>query len=796
MMMMFFKIILLRRSFPERIRIYGREELISQVVEKIHHKSTPVTLFGPPGIGKSAVASAVVHDKRLFESFGDRRHWAHFGTITTLGEFFDILYGSLMINADEYTSDFPLRYSLNSSKSDQLYALIGVLHTNTSPRLLVLNDFEGIWDKQRSAIEPILLAMFGIRHLTVLITMQGALVPPPSVWRLEITPLSPRDAKLLFLTVYPYSDPALNELIAALDYIPLAIVLVAHACQIHRVKPSEFMDRWSKGKVELLEFEGKSLEASINSSLQATSMVPSAAKLLRILTMLPAGIPSDDLATMAPGISNIDEITGMLTNMSLASVHQGDRTIGLLSPIKVHLLKYQQLDDDSRRNIYFYHFKLAEEGLRKPGDSLFANAMRKLVEKQRNIESVLMDAMEDGCIPAIEATLQYSSPRCAIKPRIDIIERAVGAAMAEEASKPDIIARQDGTMALTARCLQRLAEMRIDAGNYAKGGINFEIDYLAEAMERFEKLNNSNAIAYCQIYIAQRIWINANEQGIQHLIKTRDEFLAMGDAAGVAKCELKLGNYYLSSQRLSQNDACNALAACKRAFIQSKEAYHTALCNQLLSRIYICFGQSDEARPLLDAAIKTLQKSGDRAAVADCLSALTTLHVMSKRHEDARTTLRQTIVELTWLGRDLDAAFAKWRLGKMCDDEEAVKLYQEAIPQFFKSVFVFADAECRFALGKRYMRMGRFSDAVLHLEIARHQLVLNGTRELATSCLLHIIQALCNDGNVEGAKLMLEEKMAEVHGFLIQHEKFREIQDEDLEISIENGQFKEFLRIY
>ena len=794
--------LLLRRSFPIERRIYGRDELITQVIEQIHLKSTPLTLFGPPGIGKSAVASAVVHDKRTFKYFGDRRHWAHFGTITTLAEFLDILYGSLMLNADEHTADFPLRTSLNSSKSEQLSALIGVLHTNTSPRLLVLNDFEGIWDRQRSAIEPILQTMLGIHHLTVLITMQGALVPPPSVWRLEIPPLSLRDAKLLFLTVYPRSDPALNELIVALDYLPLAVVLVAHACQIHGVKPSVLMDRWSKGKVELLEFEGKSLEASINSSLQATSMIasPSATKLLRILTMLPGGILPEELANMTPSINNIDEITGMLTNMSLASVHQG-KHIRLLSPVKVHLLKYQQLDDDSRRNIYFYHFKLAEEGLRKPGDSLFAYAMQKLVEKQRNIESVLMDALENGCIPAIEATLQYSSPRCAIKPRIDIVERAVGAAMAEEASKPEITARQDGTVALTARCLQRLGEMKIDAGNYGTGrikGMNFEVNYFAEAMERFERLEDKSSIAYCRIYIAQRIWINANDEGIQHLIKTRDDFLAMGDAAGAAKCELRLGDYYLSSRGLGpvQNAVLNAHAACKRAHALSNEAYHRALCNQLLSRIYISFGRPDDARSLLDTALKTLQKSGDRAAVAACLSSLVTLHNLSKRHDDACTTLRQAIVELTWLGRDLDAAFAKWRLGRMCDDdEEAVELYQEAIPQFFASVFVYADAECRFGLGQRYMRMGRFSDALLHLEIARHQLIRNGTRDYATSCLLHIVQAMFKDGNIEGAKSMLEDKTVEVRGYLTRQNKFREIQGKDLELSIENGQLNDFLGI-
>ena len=615
-------------------------------------------------------------------------------------------------------------------------------------------------------------------------------MPPPSVWRLEVTALSPRDAKLVFLTVYPHSDSGLNDLLVALDYLPLAIVLVAHACQTYGIKPSVLMDRWSKGNVELLEFEGKSLEASINSSMQTTSMMasPSAAKLLRILTMLPAGILPDDLATMAPSISDIDEITSMLTNMSLATVHQGKR-IGLLSPVKTHLLKYQQLDDDSRRNLYFYHFKLAEEGIKQPGDPLFATSMRKLVQNQRNIESVLMDALENGCIPAIEATLQYSSPRCAIKPRTDILERAVRAAMAEEVSKPEIIAREDGSMLLTARCLQRLGEMRIDAGNYEKARIkemNFEMDYFGQAMERFEKLGDLNAIAYCKIYLAHRVWINSPDDGVRDLEITRDNFLEMGDTAGAAKCDLRLGNLYVESDEASQ--ITKASAACKRALAQSNDAYHIALCNRLLSRIYIRVGRMVDARLLLGTALKTLQKFGDRAAVADCLKSLASLYIHSKRYDDARATLRQVIAELTWLGKDLDAAFTKWRLGDMCDDEEAVELYQEAIPQFYASVFVFADAECRWALGRRYMQMGRFSDALLHLEIARHQMVLNGTHNFAAMCLLNIIQAMCSDGNTHGAKLVLETKTAEIRGYLLQQRGFREIQEEDLQLTIKNGE--------
>jgi hypothetical protein len=129
-------------------------------------------------------------------------------------------------------------------------------------------------------MEPILQAMSGNHHLTVLITMEEAPVPPPSVWWLEITPLSPRDAKLLF---------SHTQTLFWMNYLwpsifLLAVALVTHACQTYGVKPSVLIDHWKKGKVELLEFEGKSMEASINSSMHAMSMMasPGTAKRLRI----------------------------------------------------------------------------------------------------------------------------------------------------------------------------------------------------------------------------------------------------------------------------------------------------------------------------------------------------------------------------------------------------------------------------------------------------------------------------------------------------------------------------------
>ncbi|KIM90392.1 hypothetical protein PILCRDRAFT_812130 [Piloderma croceum F 1598] len=770
------------RSFPEPKKIYGREDCITQIVNQIEGHVSPLAVLGPPGIGKSAVAAAVIHDKRTVSRFGNRRHWAHFGDISSLEKFVDILCESLSFGADGHTSDFLDCGPLTSSKR-QLSVVIDALRTTTSPHLLILNDFESIWDSERGGIEPILQGMYSIPHLTLLVTMRGAVVLPPTAWWLEMITLSPRAAKLLFITVYPRSDPALDDLLKTLDYLPLAVVLVAHACQVHGVTPSVLIDRWGKGKAELLEFEGEglhSLDASISSSMNSVSInnSPHATRLLRILSMLPAGVQASELPGMAPSINNVHEVARMLTNMSLASVNHGMR-IGLLWPIKSYSLKYHHLDDRSRKELYFYHFKLAEEGLRRPGHGLFTNGIQKLLENQHNIEAVLKDALQNGCIPAIEATLQYSSPRCAIQPCVDIIVKAVEAAKADEAAKGDDVARTDGSMSLTARCLQRLGEMKVAAGNYDTG------DHFREAIERFEMLGDRHAIANCQISIAQCIWINAPERGIEHLKKTRQQFITLKDTSGEAKCDLRLASLYIDSDQDRLEDAHSA---CERALSKSDSAYDIAQCRWVMSRICMREGRLEDARSILDAALQTLRKFGDRSAVAKCLRASSSLYLHTRQLDDARMALKQAIDEHKWLGQNLDVAFCRWNLGNISEDDEAVELYQLAIPQFWASGFTFAGAECRLTLGLRYMEMGQLTDALLNLEIARPELQANGTGKLAAICLAATISCLCKGGDVNAAKLTLESNEVEIRAhFSAIQTGLHEIQGNDVQLAIDDG---------
>ncbi|KDR75437.1 hypothetical protein GALMADRAFT_227085 [Galerina marginata CBS 339.88] len=762
------------KSFPTPKKIYGRDDCITQIVNKIHDHVSPLTILGPPGVGKSSVAVAVLHDTRIFSRFAHRRHWVHLSKVTTLNNFFDILCDTLSVEADGHDIGFSQPLFSRVSSQDRLSSIINTFRATTSTRFIILNDFEDMWDAHRNFIEPILEELSRIPHLTLLITMRGAVVLPTAQWQFNVPTLSPRDAKRLFIAVYPVPDATLDGLLEMLDYLPLAIVLVAHSCQTRGITPSVLSERWKQGHTPLLEFEDENpnaLDASIGSSMNSIAVrnSPHATRLLQILTMLPAGIMADDLFAIAPSISNVDNIARMLTNMSLTSVKYGKR-ISLLSPVRSYLLKYHHLEDESRKELYLYHFKLAEEGLRHPGDCLFPISIKRLLDNQLNIEAILTDALQDGCIPAIEATLQYSSPRCAIKPRIDILVQAVDAAKKNEAGRPVEFAREDGSMSLTARCLQRLGEMKLAAGNYAV------YEHFSEAVERYEKLNDRLAVAYCGISMAHTTWINNPTKGIYELEEVRQELMVLKSTSGQAKCDLKLSALYLDKGEIE-----DARAACNRALSMSDDPYDRALCRKLLSSVLFAEGQLDFARSTLDEALSTLRDFGDRSAVADCLRTLSSLHLHAKRQDEARATLREAIEELKWLGRDLDVAFSQWKLGEFSEDEEAVHLYQLAIPQFWASVFTFAGAECRLDLGLRYMHMGSFHDALLNLEIARPELQANITPHLAAYCLVNIIDCLCSLNNIEAAKLTLETNKDEIRAHFLEEHGRLAIEDGQLE---------------
>ena len=704
------------------------------------------------------MAAALLYHDYSKERFENRRHWACFRHATTIDIFFTVLYSALCINADTSRSDIlPTPTQMSLKPEDQLSTIIRALQTPNLPRLLILDGLDGM-ESHRSVVEPILQQLVAIPNMTVIVTMQGTTTLPQAVYGKKLDPLSPRDAKLLFLEVYPHSDPMLDDLVKQLDFHPLTIVVVAHICQSHGTRPSALFRRWRDHGLFSLPTESEELGVAplVSSIKSSTNRLPSpdATKLFQIICSLPAGVMLQDLSSVAPTIQNIGETARLLGNLSLASMDEGAH-LTVLAPIRSQFVKYNQLDQQSKRDLFFYHFELAREGLRNIGDAGYVVGIKKLLKRQENVEAILSSALEDGDIPAIEATLHYSSPRCTMRPRLHLVKKAVEAAKRNEFSLPQEQALLDGSVALTAQCIRRYGEMNIEAGNF---GLWFD-----EAIERFEKLGDQASIAHCKFFKAHGIWINDQKQGIKDLEQVRDTFANLGNVAGESQCQLKLADYYIAQGRYD-----DARESCQRSLSQLKEPYHKALCHRILAQIYQGEERLEDARYLLTTAIETLKKFGDRFTSAECQKSLSSVYRHLGRIEDARGALRQAIAEYDVLGRSLDGAFARWHLCYIVESDEAIKVLEEAIPAFWHSEFTFAGAECRLHLGILCMTVGRFDDALLHFQIARPQLLANNTPHHAANCLSYIVLGHLLIGDRENASLVLEAGRYELHTYFQQ----------------------------
>ena len=715
------------------------------------------------------MVAALLYHEDAKERFENRRHWACFRDATTVDIFFAILYSALCTNADTSRSAIlPTPAQMSLKPEDQLPSIIRALQTPNLSRLLILDDLDGM-ESHRSVVEPILQQLVAIPNVTVIITMQGTITLPQAVPGIKLPPLSPRDAKLLFLEVYPHSDPMLGDLVKQLDFHPLAIVVVAHICQSHGTRPSALLHRWRDHGLFNLPTESEELGAAplVSSIKNSTNRLPSpdATKLFQIICSLPAGVMLQDLSSVAPTIPNVGETARLLGNLSLASMDEGTH-LTVLAPIRSQVVKYHQLDQQSKRDLFFYHFELAREGLRNIGDAGYVVGIQKLLKRQENVEAILSSALEDGDIPAIEATLHYSSPRCTMRPRLHLVKKAVEAAKRNECSLPQEQALLDGSVALTAQCIRRYGEMNIEAGNF---GLWFD-----EAIERFEKLGDQVSIAHCKFFKAHGIWINDQKQGTEDLEQVRDTFANLGDVAGESKCQLKLADYYIAQGRFD-----DARESCQSSLSKSKEPYHKALCHQVLAQIYHREKRLEDARYLLTTSIETLKKFGDRFTSAKCQESLSSVYRHLGRIEDAKGALRQAIVEYDVLGRNLDAAFTRRRLSFIAESDEAIKVLEEAIPAFWHSEFTFAGAECRLQLGILCMTVGRFDDALLHFQIARPQLLANNTPNHAANCLSYIVLNHLLIGDRENAGLVLEAGRYELHTYF-QHRRLPVPEAKDL----------------
>ncbi|KAJ7459294.1 hypothetical protein FB451DRAFT_1272453 [Mycena latifolia] len=305
---------------------HGRDGELQELVAALLQELPRVAILGSGGIGKTSLATAVIHHSQIADKFQQRYFIACEAAAT---------HSDLVHAVASYLQSEPAQNLIIRSLAEG------------PPTLLVLDNLETAWEPSasRARVEEFLSLLTDIPHVALLITMRGVERPGKVRWTRPffppLNPLSYEAARQTFLDISDEreSNSAIDGLLRLTDNLPLAVTLIANIVSFEG--SDTVLNRWQEERTELLS-EGRdkrsNLEVSISMSLSSPRMAgfPGAQDLLSIISMLPDGISEVDLMQCGLPIQDIENCRVTLIRTSLAYTDRDGR-IKTLAPVRQYV---------------------------------------------------------------------------------------------------------------------------------------------------------------------------------------------------------------------------------------------------------------------------------------------------------------------------------------------------------------------------------------------------------------------------------------------------------------------------
>ncbi|KAK0196382.1 hypothetical protein F5146DRAFT_1011286, partial [Armillaria mellea] len=592
------------RTLTARPTIFGRDDCIVEFVRRIVDGTTKAAaVLGSPFIGKTSIAREIFFHQSIHDRFDNRCYWVSCANITSLEAFLDKFIQCLGRQSllGRFLRRSPL--AVLSMKSETVVAMLS--QANVS-QFVVLDGFEGIWDdtELRDRANQILSDICDIPHLTVLFTLRGTTVPSVVDWSYHLGPLPTQAARLLFLSMNQnHSGAELNDLLEKVDFNPTLVGVLARMGDELNMRPVDMLQEWEDHGIGLSREFQSSIESSLKGIMESNTTVW---KLLKILSMFPQGLSHAELHRIAPDIDHIiaAELPMLDPNPHLLKLH---------APIRSYIFQFHPLGD-SMSNIYSYVFAQCKE-----------RNTAYLTTFGSNVEFIITDALDRGCIDAIEAFLDHSALLPSTRPNERIMKQATE------------LARQSERKELLPRCLLCLAEMERAITGTARGAYT-------EPVAKFMELNDIRSAAYCEYYWALSTFRSGDDGG-ERLIKALEMFRTVGDEHGEAQCFLSPFSTY------------HYLHSAKALFTKLDDQFRVAQCLQEEAGYLLQQMKVEEGLSLLVDATNKFTQFEDGSSTAECL----------RRKLDAAFCMK-------------DLATRYWSSGRF---SEAIPLQETAVPIFW-----------------------------------------------------------------------------------------------------------------
>jgi hypothetical protein len=288
--------------------------------------------MGPGGMGKTTVARAFLHHPDIVAYFGPN---IFFVSCEGISSCVTLIYA--IVEA--------FGFSLAADSGDIFHNFTSIFKSYTSPAILCLDNFETTWESEDSQkMSSLLEHLASFSTTSMLITMRGMEVPATDQIHWEnisvLNVLSHEAAEKAFIAVARddnlKNDPDLGTLLKVLDYVPLAITLLAKRYSTSKESFSSLIHLWKEQKIRFRSLnKNENMDVSIQLSLNSKAMLaqPNALRLLKVLSHLPNGAADDDLPSMV-ALSEAELVDGVYTLQAASLVFfDNSKHIQTLSPI-------------------------------------------------------------------------------------------------------------------------------------------------------------------------------------------------------------------------------------------------------------------------------------------------------------------------------------------------------------------------------------------------------------------------------------------------------------------------------
>ncbi len=571
---------------PESPSCVGQEEVVDELVlATVNEDPPPIPVRGAPGIGKSTVCLAALHDERVVERFQQRRFYVRCDAVRT---------------GDGILHEIARAVGLDPGLELEQRLLRELAR---EPALLVLDGVTIPWELDTVSTEEVLTTLSRIYDAALVVSLDETGRPVGPLWRRSI--LVPRldnaAARVLFMTRSSpryANDPHLADLLVAQEGIPMAIELLAQTVG-DEADLSEVWNRWRDARAEVLGRHGEpghlaSLTVTLQQVLASPRMTAPVRRLLSLIAVFRRGIARRNLESLLPGVAQ--EAARTLVELGLAFFDE-DAHLRTLPTIR----RYAQT-----------HLPPSPDDLRQAAAHYLVGFIRG---RENNFPLTYSRPAEDGEELAEEGPEPEDAPLPGEAPDPDPevgpkeqspaeADEDLGQALArlEQALRSHRERQEPGGASLVeAHCLRSLGDLAAHAGEAAVARERFE-----QALEMYEELDSAQGEADCQAALGDLTAADDLAAARERYQLAMDLYTGIHDLCAVG----------MTYRRLAR--ICEAPEVRRAMARQAHEQWRRLGRTDLMAELTAEFGSVDDGTPTAEsAAVSTTALTLSDAAAVD-----------------------------------------------------------------------------------------------------------------------------------------------------------------------------------